>query len=217
MSREFVQRASRERQPPLRALRVRRLSGGAASPRQMTESRSAATADTKDPRAAVASPLGTASLIEVIDERGSVRLHSSNFVGRQQPTMRRPYAPAALLLRTAISIDRLSISNFTPGTLGRTCRLSTTGTAESQPRKLDVVAALSSRGLLHSATSTDLASAALAKNLTVYAGFDPTARSLHVGNLLTIIGLLHFQLAGHSVIALVGPILPCQCLSTLSD
>lgn len=39
---------------------------------------------------------------------------------------------------------------------------------------------------------------------TVYAGFDPTADSLHVGNLLVIMGLLHCQRAGHNPIALVG-------------
>uniref|UniRef100_A0A8D0G2M7 Tyrosine--tRNA ligase n=1 Tax=Sphenodon punctatus TaxID=8508 RepID=A0A8D0G2M7_SPHPU len=40
--------------------------------------------------------------------------------------------------------------------------------------------------------------------LAVYCGFDPTADSLHVGHLLTVMGLLHFQRAGHDVIALVG-------------
>ncbi|KAJ8401382.1 hypothetical protein AAFF_G00386130 [Aldrovandia affinis] len=39
---------------------------------------------------------------------------------------------------------------------------------------------------------------------TVYCGFDPTADSLHIGNLLAIIGLLHFRNAGHNVIALIG-------------
>ncbi|XP_034542613.1 tyrosine--tRNA ligase, mitochondrial [Notolabrus celidotus] len=39
---------------------------------------------------------------------------------------------------------------------------------------------------------------------TVYCGFDPTADSLHVGNLLAIIGLLHFRNAGHHVLALLG-------------
>ncbi|XP_027700286.1 tyrosine--tRNA ligase, mitochondrial isoform X2 [Vombatus ursinus] len=39
---------------------------------------------------------------------------------------------------------------------------------------------------------------------TVYCGFDPTADSLHVGHLLTVLGLLHFQRAGHHVIAVVG-------------
>ncbi|XP_036108678.1 tyrosine--tRNA ligase, mitochondrial [Molossus molossus] len=39
---------------------------------------------------------------------------------------------------------------------------------------------------------------------TIYCGFDPTADSLHVGHLLTLLGLFHFQRAGHNVIALVG-------------
>ncbi|PSN31760.1 Tyrosine--tRNA ligase [Blattella germanica] len=38
----------------------------------------------------------------------------------------------------------------------------------------------------------------------VYAGFDPTADSLHIGNLLVLINLLHWQRAGHSVVALIG-------------
>ena len=33
----------------------------------------------------------------------------------------------------------------------------------------------------------------------VYAGFDPTAPSLHVGNLLVLTSLLHFHRAGHKV------------------
>lgn len=37
-----------------------------------------------------------------------------------------------------------------------------------------------------------------------YIGFDPTARSLHVGSLLVIMGLVHLQRAGHTPIALVG-------------
>ncbi|KAF0040603.1 hypothetical protein F2P81_006501 [Scophthalmus maximus] len=39
---------------------------------------------------------------------------------------------------------------------------------------------------------------------TVYCGFDPTADSLHVGNLLAVIGLLHFRSAGHHVLAVLG-------------
>lgn len=39
---------------------------------------------------------------------------------------------------------------------------------------------------------------------TIYAGFDPTAQSLHVGNLLVLIGLLHCQRGGHQPIALVN-------------
>ena len=59
------------------------------------------------------------------------------------------------------------------------------------------------RGMLHDAT--DGAEDALVESRhSVYAGFDPTADSLHVGSLLPIMGLMHFQRAGHSPIALVG-------------
>ena len=40
--------------------------------------------------------------------------------------------------------------------------------------------------------------------LTVYAGFDPTADSLTIGNLVTVLLLRRFQLVGHVPIALVG-------------
>jgi len=38
----------------------------------------------------------------------------------------------------------------------------------------------------------------------VYAGFDPTADSLHIGNLVVIMGLIHAQRSGHYPIALIG-------------
>ncbi|KAI9025872.1 hypothetical protein CLU79DRAFT_698987, partial [Phycomyces nitens] len=38
----------------------------------------------------------------------------------------------------------------------------------------------------------------------IYCGVDPTARSLHLGNLVTLMGLLHFHIRGHQTIALVG-------------
>ncbi len=45
----------------------------------------------------------------------------------------------------------------------------------------------------------------LAKEMTAgYIGFDPTAASLHIGNLATIMLLVHFQRAGHKPFALVG-------------
>ena len=43
-----------------------------------------------------------------------------------------------------------------------------------------------------------------AKNCSGYSGFDPTAPSLHIGNLMPIMLLMHFQRSGHSPIALVG-------------
>ena len=42
------------------------------------------------------------------------------------------------------------------------------------------------------------------KPVTFYAGFDPTADSLHVGRLLPIITMARFQKAGHKPLALVG-------------
>ena len=38
----------------------------------------------------------------------------------------------------------------------------------------------------------------------IYVGFDPTGRSLHIGSLLPVMGLVHAQRAGHTPIALVG-------------
>ncbi len=40
--------------------------------------------------------------------------------------------------------------------------------------------------------------------VTAYTGYDPTADSLHVGNLLTIMPLIHLQRAGHRPLAIVG-------------
>jgi len=49
-----------------------------------------------------------------------------------------------------------------------------------------------------------LAAALDAGTVTGYCGFDPTASSLHVGNLVPVMGLVHLQRAGHRPIALVG-------------
>src|SRR3954466_4927866 len=40
--------------------------------------------------------------------------------------------------------------------------------------------------------------------VTGYVGFDPTAPSLHVGNLVPVMGLVHLQRAGHRPVVLVG-------------
>jgi tyrosyl-tRNA synthetase len=59
------------------------------------------------------------------------------------------------------------------------------------------------RGLLHQHTE-GLAEALAAKSVSAYAGFDPTASSMHVGNLVPVMGLVHLQRAGHKPIAVVG-------------
>lgn len=66
----------------------------------------------------------------------------------------------------------------------------------------NVVATLEQRGLVANLTSRNLRHH-VEKPQTVYLGVDPSARSLHVGNLVALIALLHFQLEGHNVIALV--------------
>src|SRR5215510_13410902 len=60
------------------------------------------------------------------------------------------------------------------------------------------------RGLIADCTDrTDFAKRTLSP-LTLYAGFDPTADSLHVGNLVPLFGLRRFQLLGHHPIAVAG-------------
>lgn len=60
------------------------------------------------------------------------------------------------------------------------------------------------RGLLAQSTDEKALLEALSKPITLYAGFDPTASSLHVGHLVVLVVLRRFQLAGHHPIALVG-------------
>ena len=60
------------------------------------------------------------------------------------------------------------------------------------------------RGLLAQSTDEAALLESLKKSITLYVGFDPTAPSLHVGNLVVLLVLRRFQLAGHTPIALVG-------------
>lgn len=71
----------------------------------------------------------------------------------------------------------------------------------------NVVDILRERGLVESITSDNLRSACSNSNiipLKVYCGFDPTAESLHLGNLIGIIVLAWFRQCGHKTIALIG-------------
>lgn len=68
---------------------------------------------------------------------------------------------------------------------------------------IDFIEELSWRGMLHDMMPGTHEQ--LQKEMTCgYIGFDPTAPSLHIGNLATIMLLVHFQRAGHKPIALVG-------------
>ncbi|TDO44857.1 tyrosyl-tRNA synthetase [Kribbella sp. VKM Ac-2527] len=64
---------------------------------------------------------------------------------------------------------------------------------------------LADRGLIAHTTDPDALRAAMAAGpITSYVGFDPTAPSLHMGNLLQLLTLRRLQLAGHNPIGLVG-------------
>jgi len=60
------------------------------------------------------------------------------------------------------------------------------------------------RGLVHQMTAEELGDRLEAGPITLYNGFDPTGPSLHVGHLLPVTLLKHFQRRGHRVIALTG-------------
>jgi tyrosyl-tRNA synthetase len=62
---------------------------------------------------------------------------------------------------------------------------------------------LSWRGMVYQHTD-GLSDALATDSVSAYAGFDPTADSLHVGHLVPVMGLAHLQRAGHRPVALVG-------------
>jgi tyrosyl-tRNA synthetase len=68
---------------------------------------------------------------------------------------------------------------------------------------MDLYGELAWRGLVYDATEGAREVFAREK-VTGYIGFDPSAASLHVGNLLVMMALAHLQRAGHSPIAVVG-------------
>jgi tyrosyl-tRNA synthetase len=70
---------------------------------------------------------------------------------------------------------------------------------------MDAWETLVARGFVQQTTGEEKLQAALrGPRLTVYAGFDPTADSLHVGHLVPVLALAWLQRAGHRVLALVG-------------
>lgn len=69
---------------------------------------------------------------------------------------------------------------------------------------LNILDELSWRGLIHQSTEPQALKELLVQSRCVYAGFDPTASSLHCGSLLPLMMLRRFQQFGHRPIALVG-------------
>lgn len=70
-------------------------------------------------------------------------------------------------------------------------------------KKMNLVDELKWRGLLHD-IMPGTAELLDKEQVTGYVGFDPTADSLHIGNLVPIMLLVHLQRAGHKPLALVG-------------
>lgn len=73
------------------------------------------------------------------------------------------------------------------------------------PATVDILDELQWRGLIAQSTDLGALGEALATGpVTLYAGFDPTAASLHAGHLVPLLTLKRFQLAGHRPIVLAG-------------
>ncbi|KAL0717756.1 hypothetical protein Bca4012_067078 [Brassica carinata] len=109
---------------------------------------------------------------------------------------------SSTILFTRVRVHQLFSTSRAP--LFSSVKCSTGNQAASRP---NVVQILEERGLLESITSENLRSACSDPNvapLKVYCGFDPTAESLHLGNLLGIIVLSWFQRCGHQAVGLIG-------------
>src|SRR2546426_5297829 len=70
---------------------------------------------------------------------------------------------------------------------------------------MNILEELEGRGLIADCTDrNELNKKAGSSHLALYCGFDPSAESLHVGNLVPLLALRRFQLAGHHPIAVAG-------------
>ena len=110
-----------------------------------------------------------------------------------------------LVLKRLLSRSNSFIHNS--GQVTRSQRLSSQerlGPYNSSASDNDVITTLKARGLLDNCTDEPSLAEALHKPLKVYCGFDPTADSLHLGNLLGIVVLSWFQRKGHHPVILVG-------------
>ena len=72
------------------------------------------------------------------------------------------------------------------------------------PARVSILEELKWRGLVADCTDAAELEKKIAAPITLYCGFDPTADSLHVGNLVPLLALRRFQLLGHHPIAVAG-------------
>ena len=70
--------------------------------------------------------------------------------------------------------------------------------------KENVFDVLAERGFIEQVSDADGVRAAVERPITCYIGFDPSASSFHVGNMVPIMALAHMQRSGHRPIALMG-------------
>src|SRR5262245_39806977 len=73
-----------------------------------------------------------------------------------------------------------------------------------ESRMAPIFQTLQERGFIAQCSDEALPELLSEKPVTVYAGFDPTADSLHLGHLVPIMALAHFQRAGHRPLMVVG-------------
>ena len=69
---------------------------------------------------------------------------------------------------------------------------------------MSIIDELKWRGLIADCTDAEELAKRISAPITLYCGFDPTADSLHVGNLVPLLALRRFQLLGHHPIAVAG-------------
>ncbi len=113
---------------------------------------------------------------------------------------------------SAVAFSPLACANIRPA---YTSNLRSLGALETEAgnrtileyrKTVTILEDLQARGLIHQIADHEEAPLAqlLETPQSVYAGFDPTAPSLHVGNLIPLLGLRRFQEAGHRAIPLAG-------------
>ncbi|TKY86359.1 hypothetical protein EX895_004508 [Sporisorium graminicola] len=121
------------------------------------------------------------------------------------------------MISTATSAARLAVTRHapiagqqlrtryrSPCSLSRWSSTSSYSSSDSPTCSTDLIDELEHRGLVATLTSRALRSHLSTGPRTVYSGVDPSADSLHVGNLLPLLTLAHFARFNHNPIVLVG-------------
>lgn len=125
---------------------------------------------------------------------------------RSSAFVRASYKPSLLIRRTLLS--NIPTADLPPETISIVPSVAELTKPEFLKKDFDgsLVGHLFNRGLLESLTSDDLykLTEGNGKKMKLYCGADPTAESLHLGNLLPLMVLLHFVLRGHDIVGLVG-------------